>query len=237
MPIRDEYIAVIARLSRRFGRTYGHHLIPQHANLRQCLGYASRHVSGHTTEHYRYDRYSRALQYALRLNGDLCRTGTAVHVDIGCGPGLFSWVVHDHFDGTEVDVQLYGYDHATEMIRLARLIQDEFEVDVDVQYYDDPTQLLGNIPAVPPLVDVIATFGHVLAQLADNHDAIGEFAALLERLTHAGRCLVLAVDAHGHRTTFQNSFDRLCGMLEERNRTWDNRRNLQSYAFGILWGE
>ena len=183
------------------------------------------------------DRYSRALQYALRLSGDLCRTGTAVHVDIGCGPGLFSWVVHDHFDGTEVDMQLYGYDHATEMIRLARLIQDEFEADIGVQYYDDPTQLLGNIPTVPPIIDVIATFGHVLVQVADNHDAMGEFAALLEHLTHAGRCLVLAVDARGYPTTFRHSFDRLCDMLEERNCTWDDRRNLQSYAFGILRGE
>ena len=237
MPIRDEYIAVIARLSRRFARTYGHYRVPEHANLRQCLGYASRYVSGNTTEHYRYDRYSTALEYALRLNEDFCRAGTAVHVDIGCGPGLFSWVVHDYFDGTEVDVQLYGYDHATEMIRLARLIQDEFESQIDVQYYDDSTQLLGNIPTAPPPADVIVTFGHVLAQLADNHQATGVFATILERLTHTGCCLVLAVDAHGHSTTFRGSFDRLCDILEERNCTWDNRQNLGSRAFGILRGE
>ena len=237
MPIRDEYIAVIARLSRRFGRTYGHYQVPEHASLPRCLGYASRYVSGHTTKHYRYDRYKGALRYALRLNGDFCRNGTAVHVDIGCGPGLFSWVVHDHFDDTELTIQLYGYDHATEMIRLARRIQDGFESNINVQYYDDSAQLLGNIPTAPPPADVIVTFGHVLAQLADNHQAIGVFATILERLTHTGPCLVLAVDAHGHITTFRGSFNRLCDMLEERNCAWDNRRDLGSRAFGILRGE
>ena len=238
MSIRDEYIAVIGRLSRRFGRTYGHYRVPEHASLRQCLGYASRYVSGHSTEHYRYDRYKRALRSALRLNGDLCRTGTTVHVDIGCGPGLFSWVVHDHFDDTELNIQLYGYDHATEMIRLARLIQDRFESSIDVQYYDGLEQLLGNIATTaPPSADIIVTFGHVLAQLADDHRAIGVFATILERLTHTGPCLVLAVDAHGYATTFRGSFNRLCDMLEERNCTWGNRRDLGSGAFGILQGE
>ena len=236
MSIRDEYIAVIARLSRRFGRTYGHYQVPQHASLRQCIGYASKYVSGHTTKHYRYDRYMRALRSALRFNGDFCRAGTLVHVDIGCGPGLFSWVVHDHFDDTELNVQFYGYDHATEMIRLARLIQDGFESNIDVQYHNDSEQLLGNITARPP-TDVIVTFGHVLVQLADNHQAMEVFATILERLTHTGPCLVLAVDAHGRTTTFRGSFNRLCDMLEERNCTWDNKQDRGSRAFGILRSE
>lgn len=181
----------------------------------------------------------RALRSALRRNGNLCRTGTAVHVDIGCGPGLFSWVVHDHFDDTELKVQLYGYDHATEMIRLAKLIQDRFESDIDAQYYDDSELLLGDIAtAAPRSADVVVTFGHVLAQLADNHQAMGVFAAMLERLTHTGPCLVLAVDALGHTATFRGSFNRLCDMLEKRNCTWHNRQDLgSSRAFGVLQDE
>ena len=237
MPIRDEYIAVIARLARRFGHAYGHYKVPEHANMGQCLGYALKYVSGHSTAHYRYDRYKSALRYALCCNEDFCRTGTVIHVDIGCGPGLFSWVVHDHFNGTEVELQLYGYDHAAEMIRLARLIQDEFESNIGSQCYDDSAQLLGDIPTAPPPADVIVTFGHVLVQLADNHQAIGVFATILEHLTHAGRCLVLAVDAHRYPTALQGSFNSLCRMLEERNCAWDNRQNPGSHAIGVLRGE
>ena len=236
MPIRDEYIAAIERLVHRFGRTGGDYRVPEHANIRQCLGYASRYVSGHTTPHYRYDRYRKKLLYSLAFNDDIGRAGTLVHVDIGCGPGLFSWVVYDHFSGTEVDVHLYGYDYAPEMVRLTGLIQDELESQIRLQCYDDVRQLLADIPRAPPPADVIVTLGHVLVQLADNEQALGVFAAILKHLTHAGLCLVLAVDAQRYPETFQRSYNRLCEALEEMDCVWENRHNLRSSAFGVLRG-
>ena len=236
MPIRDEYIAAIRRLVDRLGRTGRDYRVPEHANIQQCLGYASKYVSGHTTQHYRYDRYRNKLLYSLASNEDIGRAGTVVHVDLGCGPGLFSWVVYDHFSGTEVDVQLYGYDYAPEMVRLAGMIQDELESQVRLQCYHDARQLLADIPAAPPPADVIVTLGHVLVQLADNQQAIGVFATILEHLTRKGVCLVLAVDALGYRERFQRSFDRLCETLEETDCVWENRQDLRSSAFGVLRG-
>ena len=236
MPIRDEYIAAIAQLVRQFGRAGSGYRIPESANIQRCLGYASRYVARHSTEHYRYDRYRNRLIHSLGSNEDIGGAGTLIHVDIGCGPGLFSWVVYDHFSGTEVDVQLYGYDHAPEMVRLASLIQNELESEVRLQCYHDAGQLLADIPAAPPRADVIVTFGHVLVQLADDQQAIRVFATILEHLTDKGPCLVLAVDARGHRQRFQRSFNRLCEMLEEMDCVWENRRDLGSSAFGVLRG-
>ena len=236
MPIRDEYIAAIAQLVRRFGCAGSDYRIQERADIQQCLGYAASYVAGNTTEHYRYDRYRNKLIHSLDSNEDIGGAGTLIHVDIGCGPGLFSWVVYDHFSGTEVDVQLYGYDHAPEMVRLAGLIQDELESEVGLQCYHDARQLLANIPAAPPQADVIVTFGHVLVQLADDQQAIGAFATILEHLTDKGPCLVLAVDARRQRNRFQRSFNRLCERLEDLDCVWENRRNLGSSAFGVLRG-
>ena len=105
-----------------------------------------------------------------------------------------------------------------------------------LQCYHDARQLLADIPAAPPPADVIVTLGHVLVQLADNQQAIGVFATILEHLTRKGVCLVLAVDALGSRERFQRSFDCLCETLEETDCVWENRQDLRSSAFGVLRG-
>ena len=234
MPIRDEYINVIKELAQLFGHTQGHYRIPENASIQQCLGYALRYISGNSTVHYRYDRYRTQLRRSLRAHNDFCRTGTVVHVDIGCGPGLFSWVVHDHFNDADVKLQLYGYDHATEMVRLAELIQDELESTIRVRFCHEIPQLLADLPCGSSRGDVIVTFGHVLVQLANNQQAIEEFAIILEHLTQIGRCLVLAVDAHSYPAPFQLSYNHLCKVLKTRHCVWEHEKVTGSNGFGLL---
>ena len=202
--------------------------------MQQCVGYALRYVSGHSTTHYRYDRYRDALGLSLRCNRDFRRTDTIVHVDVGCGPGLFAWVVYDYFRSLGVRVDSYGYDHAPEMVRLSRLIEDELETEIALNCYDDVEELLHAILARDLPADIIVTFGHVLVQLVDDDQGMGVFATILEHLAHLDRCLLVAVDAHGYRTKFQRSYNGLCETLETRNLAWNNNRILGPRAFGVL---
>ena len=109
MLIQDRYVGVIDRMASRYGRESGDHVIPMDSTLSSCIDYAARYLyEGDTVEHYRYMRYMSALEDLLRYCGDHPKTSAVVHVDVGYGPGLFSWVVHDYFKrqehGTEIEL-------------------------------------------------------------------------------------------------------------------------------------
>ena len=84
--IRERYTEAIRALAKVYGAVPSGYEIPQDATLAQCIGYAQRFIVGRARDepHYRYNRYMRALEWALRQ--DPAKGGTVIHVDIGCGP-------------------------------------------------------------------------------------------------------------------------------------------------------
>ena len=114
--IRDRYREIIQVLAKEHGAVVADFKIPKNATLDTCLGYTIKYIVNGNQKHYRYDRYYRSLKILLRKYP--VKRGSIVHVDIGCGPGLFTWVVGDYFRSqSKFKVSSYGYDHAPNMVR------------------------------------------------------------------------------------------------------------------------
>ena len=139
-------------------------------------------------------------------------------MDVGCGPGVFAWVVHDYFrhqaDGTEVE--LHAYDSSPEMVRLAGLLWREFDTGVYLDATSDVGELTSRIMQGGP-ADVIVSFGYVLVQTSDQKDAIDSFADILSTV-RLNSNLVVAVDAQSDPAVraFRRSVDGLIGILATR---------------------
>ena len=220
MLIRDHYISAIDRMASRFGRESGDHVIPRDATLRRCVDYAARYLDEiDDDEHYRYNRYMLALTELLTHYGDHRRTPRIVHVDVGCGPGVFSWVVHDYFSVKErgTEIELCAYDSSSEMVRLAGLIWHEFDTGVYLDATSDVGELISRIMQGGQPADVIVSFGHVLAQTSDQKDAIDSFADILSTV-RLNSNLVVAVDAQSDPVVraFRRSIDGLIRVLATR---------------------
>ena len=217
MLIRDRYVSVIDRMASRFGRESGDHVILRDATLSRCIDYAARYLyEGDTIEHYRYKRYMRALEDLVRDYGGRRKTSTIVHVDVGCGPGLFSWVVHDYFRDREpeIAIELYAYDQSPAMVGLADLIWREFETGVHLGATSDLDELISQVMQGGPPADVIVSFGHVLVQTSDQEDTIDNFADILSCIRLDSN-LIVAVDAQKDPAIqrFHRSIDRLVETL------------------------
>ena len=136
-------------------------IIPPDISLKQVIGYTRSHIIENETEHFRYDRYWKALEVALKQSN--FRSGRKnVHLDLGCGPGLFSWVMRDYIlfrqapllklllkyntkdrSGTAIDkvmnatdTVMIGYDYAEKMIELAGLFQSRLRKQLLVEDYN-----------------------------------------------------------------------------------------------------
>ena len=213
-------------MASRFGRESGTHVIPayvipKNATLPRCIDYAARYLyEEDDVQHYRYKRYMRALEDLLRDYGDHRKPSTIVHVDIGCGPGLFSWVVHDYFKHRKLKtaIELHAYDHSPKMVELAGWIWSEFETGVHLGATSDLSDLISQVTLGRQSADVIVSFGHVLAQTSDQQDALDSFADILRRIRLNNRLnnnLVMAVDAQNDQAVqrFHRSINRLIETL------------------------
>ena len=195
-------------------------MIPRNATLPRCIDYAARYLYEQDTQkHYRYRRYMRALRDLLRRYRDHRKTSRIVHVDVGCGPGVFSWVVHDYFRLQELatDIELYAYDSSPEMVRLAGLIWSEFETNVCLSATSDLCELISQITQSGSPADVIVSFGHVLVQASDQEDAIDGFADILS-VIRLNSNLIVAIDAQldPEAQTFHRSVESLSRRLTAR---------------------
>ena len=195
--IRGKYREIIRSLAIEHRVVSFDYEVPEDATLSQCIGYANQYVVGlaGSRPHYRYDRYMRVLESMFQQHP--VRRGTIVHVDIGCGPGLFTWVVRDHLrDMPNVSVDFYGYDHAQQMVSLARSIWRLLEEGTDYLAYYNIRNLLSSIPrACGDRCTILVTLGHVLIQTVENDSAIGDFARIIAMCAGMANCLVVAVDA------------------------------------------
>lgn len=201
MTIREKYIDVVEKLAKKEsigGRsTRSDYRISADAGRGECLQYALEYVVRHTTRHYRYDRYRHALRRGLQMHASRTGHGGPLrHVDLGCGPGLFTWVVRDEFRDERPEVEFYGYDHSGEMIRLAGEIWDQLDESVSVSWHDDKDELLSAaLAGASAGGTALVTFGHVLAQTHDQREAMRRFAQIISDWP-AANCLIIAVDAH-----------------------------------------
>ena len=218
MIVREKYVGVVESIAKRANVLWpaGNYRISVGASRRECIQYALRHVVRHTKPHYRYDKYRYALWLALDRSAlQTQRSGPALlHVDLGCGPGLFTWVVRDWFSREPLAVDLYGYDHAKEMARLAAEIWTELGEGIRASWHDDADQMLSTALAGDFRRDhSLVTFGHVLAQTHDQDGAIQRFAQVISRLVEVN-CLVVAVDAYSAFTRFRRGCDSLHRSLQ-----------------------
>ena len=141
-----------------------------------------------------------------------------VHLDIGCGPGVFSWVVYDYMESQETrdagQVFYYGYDHSASMIQLAHLFLDRFPVRYEFHGYSDLAEIVAALANREfSNCDVVVTFGYALVQVRKNPVALGEFATLISCVVPSHSCIVVAADAHNDSATRQ-AFGGQCRALE-----------------------
>ena len=169
---------------------------------------------GDQEQYYRYRRYREVLEL-IPIGG--CRL---VHVDIGCGAGLFSWVLLDlaREKGITLDrVDLYGLDHSPEMLNLAQAVRGRLIhhiADYPALHYvhnvDDLLRELNGQHLAD--TDCIVTFGHVLVQ-ANTPQNQQDFTLILVHirglLNAQCNCFAVAVDALNHPEEFAEGWQAL----------------------------
>ena len=125
-----------------------------------------------TQPHYRYRRYQEVLQRIRLPPGDY----RVVHLDIGCGAGLFSWAFLDWAGNNHLGyerIALYGFDHSPEMINLAHQVRNQLTQSVpdypNLRYTSDAATLLQDLTKEHQNgIICIITFGHVLGRVHTN---------------------------------------------------------------------
>ena len=233
--IRDRYREIIRALAKEHGEEGSGYYIDKNATLARCLKYTMDFVVKGTKIHYRYSMYKRALQY--NMDKHPANSNTLIHLDIGCGPGLFSWVVADYFRSkSSIDVELYGYDYAPKMVKLARLIRKLLGEDERYSCHhkkEKLIRLLRESKANRPYI--LVTCGHVLIQTSSNHKAQADFAQIIAKLAQLADCQIVAVDAHtGNRPQqFLTACDRLKDAMEKKGLIVDNPHIVESEMWTV----
>ncbi len=178
--------------------------------------------------HYRYNRY-RATCGDPQPTGD--RRYRLAHVDVGCGAGLWSWVLLDWAADANLAynlIDLYGIDHSPAMITLANFMRDGFVATVanyPELHYETNVQMLlqALIENHQEPTDYMITFGHVLVQaLAESTgpDAISAMLNFTSVIVHILRsqdrqsnCVLAAIDARGRSNEFSWGWQALLSNL------------------------
>lgn len=228
--ISAKYSVIVRKLAEEHGETGTGFHIGENATLARCIGYTMQYIVGGSHVHYRYSRYERALSSAIQMHP--IREGTLVHVDIACGPGLFSWVVVDYLRSNPlIDISTYGYDRAPNMARLARLIWDGLNEDEIFFCHYKIERLLDLIRKSRDMnPSILITFGHILVQTCGDYEALKYFSRIIAYLARIGECRILAVDATtGDRPErFRVACDRLRTAIEKKGLIVDNPHIVES---------
>ena len=180
--VRDRYRSVCEELVGKFGVSPSGYTITESADLRECLGYLQRYVIDNQP-HYRFDRYTALLNPWYHSNAfetdslDLCwENGRScvklLHIDLGSGPGVFTWAVKDYFDDRfwspswSYDSMHIGFDHSAAMVDLATTIWELLAVDSKAVWCSTPESLLAIAERPIQRCDyLLITMGHILIRL------------------------------------------------------------------------
>ena len=224
MQIKNHYIEGFNKISEKHGEVSCSHVIPRNISLERALGYTNEYIiKPKPEEHFRYNYYREILDIALKRVGFNPASNRITHLDLGCGPGLFSWVVQDYmlsmYGKNHSDIELIGYDHAKNIIRLAELFQKYLPVEYNLEAYfkiDEIQNMLKSRDFSDS--DTVITFGHVLIQIKGNSEALQNFAEIVKNLFPSNSCIVVAVDAYSsndRRLDFRNACKELWASLAE----------------------
>lgn len=219
--IREHYIDSFNHIKNKYGEDVSSYVIPSDASLQKAIGYTGQFIVNSSEEHYRYNYYQKYLDSALRmLDFNLTNNRRIIHLDLGCGPGLFSWVVQDrllkNYGKKSGDIELIGYDHAKYMIRLANLFHGHLPVEYNFEGYSRINKIRHMLKTRDfSDCDCIVTFGYVLVQVKDDTEAIYNFVKIIKHLFPANSCTLVAVDAFsGNRSSeFRNACEKLLSAL------------------------
>ena len=162
------------------------------ATMAEVARYTDWYIAGRgdTQPHYRFNRYYYVIKYtASSVNYRVNYSSRVVHIDIGCGPGLFAWALLDwarenHIEYSRID--LYGYDQSKQMVELARQMRDRLRVEVGdypmLYYHYDLDSLLENLEVrYDRGADCIVTLGHVLAGNQESSD-LDEYTRIVDQI-------------------------------------------------------
>ena len=215
--MRDHYIPAFNSIAQRHGQRPATAQIGPQDSLRETIGYTREYVVDNTEEHFRYNYYRDALTHALTRLQFEPADRRVLHLDIGCGPGVFSWVMHDHMAAQDardrIQVDYYGYDHCAAMIELAHLFLERFPDQYEFHGFSDLAEISTTL-AVEDFAncDVVVTFGYALVQVRDDAAALGDFATLISCLFPSRSCIMVAADAYNNRA-MRDAFDDQCDAL------------------------
>ena len=211
--IRHQYSSVVRALAERYPQQDSSYVISENTTLEECIGYTMKYIVDRGD--YRYDRYKDLLretyQRFRRAPGD-----TIFHIDVGCGPGLFSWVMADCFGRSESGLKLFGYDKSPNMVRLAQLIWSKFNINISSDYVNKTDDLYSQLHVHRPFgkSHIVISFGHVLIQAYEEDSdmrKIAHIVACICRICAPMHCHLLAVDARsgGRGSVFRSACESL----------------------------
>lgn len=238
---RERYLTVCEGLLAQFGTETAGFKIAKDTGFRECLGYLQQYIIGggnNSRNHYRFDRYAALLNPWYHSNAfpadesELCwdRGRSYVkllHIDLGSGPGVFTWAVKDYFDDVfwspscAYESMHIGFDHSAVMVDLATAIWEQLAIDSKAVWCSTPESLLAIAERPVQRCDyLMITMGHILIQLHETNGAeIDRFATYICHLLGfdyaAPNIDILIVDAHtGDRPQkFKYALDRLVHAL------------------------
>ena len=209
------------------------------AEMTEVLQYTDWFVAGtgDSREHYRYRRYFETMQH-LPLS-----QRRQVHVDVGCGVGLFSWVFLDWATGKMLDfkrLRLFGLDQNRTSLDLASRLREKLSLVVPsypkLRYYEKAETLSRNlIKRHLKGSDYVITFGHVLAQSHSSEEIrqfTGVIRSALEVMEEGCRCTLVAVDARGATWAFGQGWNQLLSSLNQSDIDYEDCCLPKSYING-----
>ena len=226
MPVKDLYQGIIRDIMAEHGVKPGDapYRVSANATFSCVLRYTDRYIGKGNDDklgnrpHYRYNRYKNVLQHLPISENSI------IHVDIGCGAGLLSWVLLDWLSKNDVghnQIDLYGFDHSQAMIKLAGMVRDGLTRDIvdypDLHYFYDIDALLNQlVDNRCENTDYIITVGHVLVQ-AQSSCAIKCFTRIVRHVVGLmgtqSKCSLVAVDAVLQSAPFEAGWNSLVGSL------------------------
>ena len=186
------------------------HIIAANAGFAEVVQYTEWHIGyksreqefrgKYTNRHYRYERY----QPVMNRRGPSDKR--QVHIDIGCGAGVFSWAFLDWATSRNIGydrIELHGLDHCKAMLDLAHTLRDEMSQNIlsypVLNYHTCMDDLLHSLNRQKgDDKDYTITLGHVLVQAHSPEDIEG-FARIISNAAALtgprSKCVLAAVDA------------------------------------------
>ena len=224
--IRNHYEEVFEEIVRQHGEGEDppSFEIDADCTLHRAIGYTKQFVF----EYRRYGHYTSVLYQALPQLDFRPADKPIVHLDLGCGPGVFSWAVRDHmiekYGMKDSDLIMIGYDHAPNMIKLAHLFRDHLPIEFNLKGYSDVADIISSENFSD--CDVIVTLGYVLIQTEGDPDARKDFAEIVQSLLKSSNsCILIASDSHSpNYPENRQIFGEACNQLETALR--ERRMNL-----------